>query len=309
MRGMSADPALPTVSVVIPTVGRPVLADVVTACLAQDPVEVIVVADRDEPGVRRILAGSAADPRLTVVAGAGLGCAPARQTGVDRARGDVILLLDDDVVPGSGLIGGHARAHRNGPGEIVVGFMPVTPDARDGAATARIYDNDYRAEIADLEAGAPVLTQLWGGNVSLTREDARTVPQTLDERGFDAREDQEFGLRAAEAGLRGRFLRDLTASHHYERSADRFLVLAAEQTRVGATLRRRHPGADLAPFHHPGGVVGLASRIAVLPGVGRIATRAVAAMGRRLGDGPADRWRVGLLVVARAMAQADAARA
>lgn len=308
MRPMSADPVLPTVSVVIPTVGRPVLADVVGACLAQDPLEVIVVADRDEPGVRRILAGAADDPRLVVVAGAGRGSAPARQAGVDRARGDVVLLLDDDVVPGSGLVGGHARAHRHGPGEIVVGFMPVTPDARDGSATARIYDNDYRAETTDLEAGAPVLTQLWGGNVSMTREDARVVPQAVDGYRFDCREDQEFGLRAAEAGLRGRFVRDLTASHHYERSADRFLRLAAEQTRVGPTLRLLHPGVDVARFRHPGGMVGVATRVATVPGVGRVATRAVVGLGRRLGDGPADRWRVGLLVVARSMAQADAAR-
>lgn len=308
MARMSVDPVLPTVSVVIPTVGRPVLAEVVGACLAQDPLEVIVVADRDEAAVGRILADVADDPRIIVVAGSGRGSASARQAGVDRARGDVILLLDDDVVPGSGLVGGHARAHRSGPGEVVVGFMPVTPDARDGSATARIYDNDYRAEIADLEAGGTVLTQLWGGNVSMTRADAHAVPQSVASYPFDCREDQEFGLRAAESGLRGRFVRDLTAGHHYERSADRFLRLAADQTRVGPTLRLLHPGVDVARFRHPGGVVGVASRVATVPGLGRIATRAVAGLGRRLGDGPADRWRVGLLVVARAMAQADAAR-
>ena len=46
------------VSVVVPTVGRPVLREVVDACLAQDPREVLVVADRDEAGVRALLAGA-----------------------------------------------------------------------------------------------------------------------------------------------------------------------------------------------------------------------------------------------------------
>src|SRR5690349_14526465 len=103
-----------TVSVVVPTIGRARLAEVVAATLA-DPTatEVVVVADRDRHRVDAVLAGAGLgdDSRVVVVAGPGRGPAAARQTGIDRARGDLVLLLDDDVVPGPGLLTAHRDAH------------------------------------------------------------------------------------------------------------------------------------------------------------------------------------------------------
>jgi len=305
-----AVPIPPTVSVVIPTIGRPVLAEVVQAVLAQGPVEVVVVADRFEAEVRRVLTRVATDPRVRIVAGAGRGSALARQTGVDAATGDVVLLLDDDVVPDAGLIAGHAARHAEAPGRVVVGFMPVDAAARAAAATATIYDNDYRSEADALEAGAPVLEQLWGGNVSLRRADAARVPQAVAAYPLDCREDHEFGLRAAAAGLVGVFDRQLAAVHFYERRADRFVALAVEQARAGRLIDTLHPDAPPTtdPDARPGGVVGLAVRSATVPGLGPVAVRIITGLVRRFGDGPASRSRVGLLVVGRAMAQADALR-
>ncbi|MGV8872421.1 MAG: glycosyltransferase family 2 protein [Rhodococcus sp. (in: high G+C Gram-positive bacteria)] len=85
----------PTVSVVIPTIGRSSLEAAVRSALAQTyPVsEVIVVVDSDvEPVVPE-------DDRVTVIhTGSGVGSSRARQSGIDRSTGDVIGLLDDDDV-------------------------------------------------------------------------------------------------------------------------------------------------------------------------------------------------------------------
>jgi glycosyltransferase involved in cell wall biosynthesis len=83
-----------TVSVVIPTVGRPELGAAVRSALAQThPVlEVLVMADTADE-----LNGLPDDPRVEVIrVGPGAGGNKARQTGIEAARGEVVGLLDDD---------------------------------------------------------------------------------------------------------------------------------------------------------------------------------------------------------------------
>jgi glycosyltransferase involved in cell wall biosynthesis len=83
----------PTVSVVIPTIGRPQLNDAVASVFAQTyPVDqIVVVLDAD------VDISLPDDPRIQVVhTEFGTGSSPARQTGIECAKGDVIALLDDD---------------------------------------------------------------------------------------------------------------------------------------------------------------------------------------------------------------------
>lgn len=84
----------PTVTAVIPTIGRLTLARAVQSVLAQTrPVaEIIVVADTDAA------LHLPDDPRITVLhtTRAGSGPAHARQRGIDAATGSMIALLDDD---------------------------------------------------------------------------------------------------------------------------------------------------------------------------------------------------------------------
>jgi glycosyltransferase involved in cell wall biosynthesis len=89
----------PTVSVVIPTRGRPELVRrAVGSALTQTlrDIEVVVVVDGPDPGTRDALA-AIDDPRLRLVELAQRGGAPAaRNAGVEHARGRWTALLDDD---------------------------------------------------------------------------------------------------------------------------------------------------------------------------------------------------------------------
>jgi glycosyltransferase involved in cell wall biosynthesis len=95
----AASEVLPRVSVVVPTRGRPELAErAVRSALAQglEEIEVIVVVDGPDPGTVEALR-RVHDARLHVVhLGDNVGGAEARNIGVRFARGEWIALLDDD---------------------------------------------------------------------------------------------------------------------------------------------------------------------------------------------------------------------
>ena len=68
----------------------------------------------------------------------------AREMGVQLASCEVILALDDDVIPRPGLVSGHARRHAAEKGLVVLGAMPVvTPAGRRPDITAQIYGASY----------------------------------------------------------------------------------------------------------------------------------------------------------------------
>ena len=93
-------PDLPTASVVVPTHGRSELLPVVLAPLLRDPAtaEVVAVADGDDAAFALLETLARRHPRLVAHRTDGAGENGARQAGIDRARSEVVVLLDDDVV-------------------------------------------------------------------------------------------------------------------------------------------------------------------------------------------------------------------
>ncbi|WP_244332017.1 glycosyltransferase family 2 protein [Gordonia polyisoprenivorans] len=89
------------VSVVIPTIGRDLLAGTVKAVLAQhhSPLEVIVVDNRPASGRTRQILDDFDDPRLRVVDESFPGISAARNAGIAAAAGRIIAFTDDDAQP------------------------------------------------------------------------------------------------------------------------------------------------------------------------------------------------------------------
>jgi glycosyltransferase involved in cell wall biosynthesis len=164
-----------------------------------------------------------ADPRLRPRRIENRGKGGARDEGVRAARHDVVLLVDDDVLAGPGLVGGHAAHHAGRDDLVVLGYMPVAADHRSGAP-AELYAAWYEAQCRGYDADpGSILRGLWAGNVSLRREHALAVG--LANPAYDARynADRDFGLRLLAHGLTGRFDRRLRAEHLYRRPLGAFL--------------------------------------------------------------------------------------
>jgi GT2 family glycosyltransferase len=242
---MAAETPLPTVSVVVPTTGRsPSLNDIVRSAVADGALEVVVVDDRARPPA--VALELPEDPRVRVVPGPRAGPGPARQAGAEAAAGDVVLLLDHDVLPAPGLVAGHAEAHVARPGSVVVGAMPVVLEP--GEARPRypraLYGADYDRRVARwAQDPADVLEHLWTGNVSLRRADALRVGLAAPDYVGYRHEDRELGLRCRAAGLVGVYAPRLRAVHRYTREAEAFFADARAQGAEQAQLARLHPGA------------------------------------------------------------------
>jgi glycosyltransferase involved in cell wall biosynthesis len=216
----------PTVSVVIPTRDRRASLERTLAALRDDRdlLEVIVVDDGSEDDTRRwLLAEAASWPALRPLSTVGVGINQARATGATCATGEVVLLLDDDVVPGAGLVAGHARHHRDREGILVSGYYPIADRGRL-PATTRLAARWYEDEIGEVEADASLgLHQFWGGQFSIRRRDLDRAPLAVPEFSGPWRHgDREFGLRCRNAGLTHIFDRSLRAEHLFSRHLSQF---------------------------------------------------------------------------------------
>ena len=240
----------PSLSVVMPTYDRrTLLPEVVAPLLADEGAdEVVVVVDGCDDGSYELLVALAADePRLRPLLIDNRGENGARTAGIEAARGEVVLLLDDDVRARPGLATGHARRHGEAPGLVVLGWMP--PLDAGGFAT-RLYAREYEQICRGYESEPhAILRNLWAGNVSLRREDCLPVLVEADAPTLDYHADRALGLRCMDAGLRGVFDRSLRADHLHQRSLDGFIRDARAQGAAGVTLHRVH-ARELGP--HPG---------------------------------------------------------
>ncbi len=244
---MSMSTAIPSISVVTATRGRPeYLAQLVPNVLADRWVRHFVVAvDGEDPETMALLSSLKDRFDRLVFAQVAHGPIPhggqlrALDHGLTLTDADVVLLLDDDVVPTPGLAAAHARVHANRSGLVVVGPMPVQlPEVRADVGSL-LYARSYLRHIAAIEAGEhDVLERLWLGNVSIRRSDCLSVGLYSPDFTASYHDDQNLGLRLAEAGLVGRYAPDLVAAHQYRRCDSAFLRDA-----------RRH-GAGMVHLHH-----------------------------------------------------------
>jgi hypothetical protein len=247
--------AVPTVSVVIPTRNRPMLVTRSLAVLVADPIasEILVAVDGDELDEQFFARWTMLDRRVRVIRSQereesitrGIG-GHVRDAAAVKACGEVVLALDDDVIPTGGLVAGHARWHASRDHLVVLGYMPVFDPAsslRKDNVTARVYSDSYERACRRFDNdSATVLTSLWGGNYSLRRDDwLASMELPRSRAGYH--DDREFGLRLRELGLEPVFDRTLRAEHVYSRTLEQMLE-DAESAGVGyARIRTKYGGS------------------------------------------------------------------
>lgn len=240
---------MPRASVVVPTYRRReavlrLLTGLATQTIAPDEYEVIVVVDGSDDGTREAAESLATPYHLRVIAQENRGRAAARNVGIDVARGDLIVMLDDDMEPTPALLEAHLRAHSSGDALAVMGSVPVHMSETMPIAAAWV-GGKFNRHMARLAAsGAPLtLRDFYGGNLSVRRDVVARIE------GFDVgftrygNEDLELSLRLTEAGVRIVYDPAAIAYQTYDKD---FAGLASDTVSKGRTavlLARKHPGS------------------------------------------------------------------
>jgi len=215
---------MPEVSIVLPTYNRQAQLAQVLAGLEKQSYpfanfEVIVVSDGSTDGTDEFLDALQQRTPLNLVPirQANAGPAAARNHGIQQATGELILFIDDDVVPVPELIEAHVRSHQRYAGAVVMGPMHTPTEFNmkpwvrwEQAMLDRQYtmwaETDWKCEAR----------RFYTGNASVARQ------HLLDANGFDTTfrrsEDAELAYRLAEQGLEFVFNPEAVGYHYAERS-------------------------------------------------------------------------------------------
>jgi GT2 family glycosyltransferase len=221
-------------AVVIPTIGRPCLADCLAALADTEgpgPSEVVVVDDR--PGAAEELTLRAAQrlPVRTVVSG-GRGPAAARNAGFRAVTADWVVFLDDDVRVTTQW-GRRLEADLREAGPRIGGVQGrlVVP------LPAKRRPTDWERGTAGLQDAA------WATADMAYRREALKAVGGFDPRFRRAfREDADLALRVLEAGWELR--RGTRVTRHPVRSVDRWVSVRAQRGNADDVLMTRLHGRD-----------------------------------------------------------------
>lgn len=211
------------VSVVIPTYRREqVLVDTVSAllALAQPPDEMLVVdeTEQHEPETLRYLQQAEADGRIRWRRHRQPGQISKLNRGLRESRGDIVLFLDDDILPSPALVEMHRQAHARHPEAWAVVGQVLQPGEEPSASAP--HRNGRSALRRDLDFPFHGSAPAWVENVITCNLSVRRE-RALAAGGFDEnfvppvahRAETEFAKRLVAAGGRIRFEPSASVRH------------------------------------------------------------------------------------------------
>lgn len=247
-------PAEFEISVVIPTFNRcgrglrstsgvdSLLGRCLSAVFAQEfpsaAVEVIVVNDGSTDSTGAFLASLDAPCALSCLNQPHAGAGAARNLGAARARGRVLLFLDDDVIAEPGLLQAHLEMHRTHPRSAIVGHLETAAWNHDpllSTLVGRLQDRGARLQVSP-HALTPC--DLLTGHFSIERD--LFLGLGSFESALPSDEDFELGLRLQDHGIAIRYCPGARATELYDRQSDVFVEGAYRKGYAHGLIVRKH---------------------------------------------------------------------
>jgi GT2 family glycosyltransferase len=200
--------------------------------------EVIVVDDGATDGTDRMLDMLHVSYPLRGYRQENQGPAAARNRAINAATGDVLLFLDDDVVPVAGMIERHLAIHHRDPLAIVTGPMIDPPDASLAPWLrweALMLRKQYDAMMTGVYPPTP--RQFYTANASLRR--AHVLAAGGFDESFRRAEDVELAYRLAHQGMRFYFEPVAAVLHEPDRGFESWLRVGYEYGRQDVRMARQ----------------------------------------------------------------------
>jgi len=260
-------PAVPTerspywlglrVSVVVPTHNRKqkllsCLEALAGQSILPQEFEVIVVDDGSTDGTGEAVAALGAPFALSYHRQEGAGPGAARNLGIEKAAGELILFIGDDVLCDERLLEEHLLAHAGSPepGVAILGHIDW-PEAMPRNAVMEYVCGDAALQFAyGLIPTLPVLDHrfFYTSNISLKRRflvDAAEAGIRFDpDFRHAAFEDSELAFRLIPRGLDIRYAKGARALHDHPMDLDGFTARERRAGEMAVVFYRKHPGQD-----------------------------------------------------------------
>jgi GT2 family glycosyltransferase len=231
-----------TVSVIVPTCNRRSRLERLLLAIDRLPesragLEVVIAVDGATDGTSEMLQTIQVGYSLRVIEQPNRGPSAARNAALAVATGDVVLFLDDDVIPTDSVISEHLRFHRRDARAAVIGPMIAPPDLRLAPWLqweTFIVERQYRL----LGTGQlkPSERFFYTGNASVRRELALAIGG-FNER-FTRHTDREFALRLAELPVTFWFAPDAIVHHETDRTFATWMGVAYQYGRHAALFEK-----------------------------------------------------------------------
>lgn len=211
-----------------------------------DAFDVVVVDDGSDTPVAPALDAREDPYALTHFRQANAGAAAARQRGIERARGDIIVILDDDMEVPPNFLEEHRKAHENGA-DVVLGH--IDPGEIEGGTSLfeRVHHKLLIDTLQSIREGEAVArgVNLCTGNVSFRRA------AFLDVGGFDESlersEDRELGIRFEKNGYNIEYGLDAQSTHFSDHdSREMWLGRAFRYGVFDRRISKKHPEVEVA---------------------------------------------------------------
>ena len=207
--------------------------------------ELIVVNDGSTDGTRELLEGWDFRVPARVVHRENGGLSAARNSGIAVARGEFLLLVNDDTIAHEGLVEQHLAAHAREAGEVaVLGSFEQPPEVLSGALMRVLEDDTLVFCFSQLQPGGRHdWNAFWTCNVSVPAEAVRAVG------GFDETfrhygcEDTDLGIRLYERGLEVVYEPRARATHDHLLDLDDLIRRNRTTAKAWVRLFRKHPAA------------------------------------------------------------------
>lgn len=239
-----------TVSVIMATHNRlALLQRTLPLLLEQDlpaeQYEVVIVCDGCADGTADYLRSLQPRCRLVVLEQPQRGQLAGQSCALQHATGDVVLLLDDDLLCAPSLLRLHAAAHENAAPTVVVGPVSLDSSSRPGLALEFLKEarERYFARMSS-QTGC-----VWPQDASVFPNCSVPRKALLEAGGFDesfggggiSSDDNDLGLRLWSAGVQFRYEPSAHAREAYVKDTDALAREQAEWGRSEVLLCRRYP--------------------------------------------------------------------
>lgn len=239
------------ISVILPTRNRssilPAAIEALDRASRGHDVEILVIDNGSTDDTRRIVAGlSPISASLTYLEEPVAGVCRAKNVGVRRARGEILVFTDDDCRVSESYFDDLVRHYAGDTGPVIRGGRVELGDPTDAPITIKL-ENEPAVLGGDQHPGGFV----HGCNLTMSRSVAEAVGPWDEQFGpgaqFVAGEDTEMIYRAHKRGIPVHYVPDMSTSHHHGRKTLADVKKLNDQYQVGnGALIGKHPDKLMA---------------------------------------------------------------